>query len=221
MTTKTATTESGIEFSYEVVEYVDPRPESKGADKERETCWKCNGVGTVSWGNVTFVAQGTEDRHCFTCLGKGWVSVTVRTLRARARQEAKTATQSNYNEAWEAATRPEREAAEAQARKEAEEREAARQAAKPKGFLGAEGERLRNLNAQVVGVYGYEAQNFVTGAPEHRVVIKFDVLGKVAVWFTGWTTLEAGQFVSLTGTVKSHGERDGEEQTILTRCIIK
>ena len=221
MTTKTATTESGIEFTYEVAEYVDPMPGKLGSERVRETCWKCDGVGTVSWGNVTFVAQGTEDRHCFNCLGKGWTSVLVSSLRTRARKATKGQTHANYLAALEEATRPEREAAAAQARQEAEEREAARQAAKPKGFLGAEGERLRNLNAQVVGVYGYEATNFVTGAPEHRVVIKFDVLGKVAVWFTGWTTLEAGEFVSLTGTVKSHGERDGEEQTILTRCIIK
>jgi hypothetical protein len=221
MTTSSATTESGIQFTYEVAEYVDPMPGRKGSERVRETCWKCDGRGTVSWGNVTFVAQGVEDRHCFNCLGKGWTSVLVSTVRTRARREAKATTHAAYMDAYALATRPEREAAEAKAREAAEAREASRLAAKPKGHIGTVGERLRNLNAQVTGVYTYEAENFVTHAPELRTVVRFDILGKTAVWFTSWTTLEAGQFVSLTGTVKSHGERDGEDQTILTRCITK
>lgn len=221
MTTKTATTESGIEFTYEVAEYVDPMPDKKGSERVRETCWKCDGRGTINYGNVTFVAQGVEDRHCFECLGKGWTSVLVSSIRTRARKAVKAQTHVNYMNAYALATEPERKAAEAKAREEAEAAEAARLAAQPKGFIGEVGERVRNLNAKVIGVYSYEKENFMTGRPELAVVVKFDVLGKVAVWFTGWTTLEAGQFVSLTGTVKSHGERDGEEQTILTRCITK
>lgn len=223
------TTPEGLEIietttkgnSYKVVVYVDPFPDEVGSKRIRETCWKCDGRGTVSWGNVTFVAQGREDRHCFTCLGRGYTTTLVSSLRATARRQAKAQTLRNAEAAdWEAEA-PAREAAEAQARKEAEEREAARLAAQPKGFIGEIGERVRNLNAKVTGTYGYESQNFVTGAPEWKVVVKFDILGKTAVWFTSSTLLEEGQFVSLTGTVKSHSIRDGEDQTILTRCTIK
>lgn len=207
--------------SYKVAVYVDPYPENKGTDRVQVTCWKCLGRGTVSWGNVTFRANGTEDRHCFTCLGKGYTTALVSSLRSSARRLAKSITEQNAADADWAAEAPAREAAEAQARQEAEAREATRQAGLPKGFLGEAGERLRNLNAKVTGTYGYEGQNYITGAPEWKVVVKFDVLGKTAVWFTSYTTLEEGQFVSLTGTVKALNNRDGEDQTILTRCLIK
>lgn len=206
---------------YEVVEYADPFPGKLGSDLVRDTCAKCSGTGVVNWGNVTYVVGGVEDRHCFDCNGKGYTTRKVSSARSTARRQAKAATLRNYQEAdWEA-ERPAREAAEREAAHELALQEEARRNNKAKGFLGAEGERLRNLNAQVTGIYTYEARDFRTGQPTTNVVVKFDVLGKVAVWFTGWTTLEVGNFVSLTGTVKALNTRDGEEQTILTRCITK
>lgn len=207
--------------TYEVVVYEDPYPGKKGSDRIEETCGKCAGTGVVSWGNVTFVAQGREDRHCFDCNGSGKRSVLVSSLRATARRQAKAQTERNAEAADFLAEAPAREAAEREAAHEEALRIEAARNAKAKGYLGEEGERLRNLNAQVTMIRTYEGQNYVTGAPETKTIIKFDVLGKVAVWFTSWTTLEEGQFVSLTGTIKKLSERDGEEQTILTRCITK
>ena len=215
----TATTAKGNE--YQVVEYVDPYPGRKGSERVQETCWKCDGRKVVNYGNVTLNNGHGEDRWCFTCGGSGWTSVLVSSLRSTARRQAKAQTERNADQAdWEAEA-PARAAAELEAAHEQALSEEARRNAKAKGFLGAEGERLRNLNAQVTGIYSYESQNYVTGAPETRAVVKFGILGKVAVWFTSWTTLEEGQFVSLTGTVKAHNNRDGEDQTILTRCITK
>jgi len=71
--------------------YVDPFPGRKGSDRVYETCWKCGGSGVVSWGNVTFVAQGREDRHCFECNGSGKTSRLVSSARATARRQAKEA----------------------------------------------------------------------------------------------------------------------------------
>jgi hypothetical protein len=68
--------------------YVDPFPGRKGSDRVYETCGKCSGTGVVSWGNVTFVAQGREDRHCFDCNGSGRTSRLVSSARATARREA-------------------------------------------------------------------------------------------------------------------------------------
>lgn len=74
-----------------VADYVDPFPGRKGSDRVYETCGKCAGTGVVSWGNVTFVAQGREDRHCFDCNGKGETSRLVSSVRATARRQAKEA----------------------------------------------------------------------------------------------------------------------------------
>lgn len=72
-------------------QYVDPFPGRKGSDRVYETCGKCAGSGVVSWGNVTFVAQGREDRHCFDCNGSGKTSRLVSSARATARRQAQEA----------------------------------------------------------------------------------------------------------------------------------
>jgi hypothetical protein len=215
----TATTAKGNE--YQVVSYVDPFPGKVGTDRVRETCAKCSGTGTVDYGHVTLLRKGIEDRWCFDCNGKGYRAILVSSLRATARRQAKAQTLRNAEAADWAAEAPAREAAEKAAEAAKEAREEALRAAKPKGFLGTEGERLRNLNAKVTMIRTYETQDYRTGAPTTATIIKFDVLGKTAIWFTSWTTLEEGDFVSLTGTVKSLGNRDGEDQTVLTRCITK
>lgn len=75
--------------TYRVAVYVDPFPGRKGSDRVYETCAKCAGSGVVSWGNVTFVAQGREDRHCFDCNGSGKYSFLVSSARATARRRVK------------------------------------------------------------------------------------------------------------------------------------
>ncbi|AYN58504.1 ssDNA binding protein [Arthrobacter phage Liebe] len=86
----TAVTAKGNE--YRVAVYVDPFPGRKGAERIYDTCGKCAGTGVVNWGNVTFVAQGREDRHCFDCNGTGKTSRLVSSARATARRDAKAAT---------------------------------------------------------------------------------------------------------------------------------
>ncbi len=73
------------------VSYVDPFPGRKGSDRVFDECSKCSGTGVVSWGNVTFVAQGYEDRHCFDCGGSGKISRLVSSARATARRRAQEA----------------------------------------------------------------------------------------------------------------------------------
>lgn len=215
----TAKTTKGNE--YKVAQYEDPAPGKVGTDRIQQTCYRCLGKGVVDYGNVTFVAKGYEDRHCFTCLGKGYTTVLVSSLRSTARRQIKAENIRRAEQAdWEAEA-PAREAAELEAAHEEALRMNAALDAKPKGFLGTEGERLRNLNARIVMIRQYESTNFVTGAPEYKTIVKFDVLGKTAIWFTSYTTQEEGDMVSLTGTVKKLNTRDGEDQTVLTRCIIK
>lgn len=45
-----------------------------------------------------------------------------------------------------------------------------------------------------------------------------DCAGNVAVWFATRELLNVGQTYQMKCTVKSHGERDGIAQTVLTRC---
>ena len=45
-----------------------------------------------------------------------------------------------------------------------------------------------------------------------------DEAGNVAVWFCSSAPLEVDRTYTLKCTVKSHGERDGVRQTVLTRC---
>jgi hypothetical protein len=207
---------------YQVVQYVDPYPGRKGSERVSEDCWKCDGTGVVSWGNVTVQHRGREDRWCFTCGGSGQRSRLVSSARSTAKAQAKAATQANAEAADWQAEAPAREAAERQAQAEAERLEAERVAALPKGFLGEPGDRLRDLAATVTKVRTYESSNYMTGRPEPRCVLAFDVAGKVAVWFTDWSQdLEEGQRVTLTGTVKDHNNHQGTDQTVLTRCIIK
>jgi len=48
-----------------------------------------------------------------------------------------------------------------------------------------------------------------------------DMSGNVAVWFATRELLNVGQSYTMKATVKSHGERDGIAQTILTRCAVE
>lgn len=216
----TARTAKGNEYA--VVVYEDPYPGRKGTEVLMDTCGKCNGNGVVSYGNITLTTQHASGRVCFQCNGRGITTRLVSSARQTAKRQAAAQTRHNAEAADFLAEAPAREAAEREADHEEALRIEAARNAKAKGFLGTEGDRLRNLNARVEMIRYYDSQNYVTGAPEQKCIVKFDVLGKVAIWFTDWSKgLEEGQFVTLTGTVKSLGNRDGEDQTVLTRCITK
>ena len=68
---------------------------AKGTDLVSETCGKCSGEGSVSWGaNVNgaiYRADGSAEiigRVCFTCNGLGTVRMQVRSLKARQARAA-------------------------------------------------------------------------------------------------------------------------------------
>lgn len=216
-----ATTPAGNE--YELAVYVDPFPGRKGSERIRETCGKCNGDKVISWGNVTLKANGVEGRVCFECMGAGYTSRLVSSARSTARNQVKAANERRATAADFAADYDAQQARDLEDAHTEALAEQARRDALPKGFLGREGERLRNLNARVTLVRSYESVNYMTGRPELKYIIKFDVLGRrTAVAFTSHShNLEGGQFVNLTGTVKTHNTRGGEDQTVLSRIIIK
>lgn len=215
----TALTAKGNE--YEMLLILDPYKGRKGDEILKETCGKCGGDKVINWGNVTLRANGVEGRVCFECRGTGYTTRKVSSARSTVRRQMKAENERRAEAADWAAEAPAREAAEKAAAEAEAKAEAERLAAKPKGHLGAEGERLRNLNAKVTMIRYYESVGHY-GQPVQKCIVKFDILGKVAVWFTDWSKgLEEGDFVSLTGTVKDHSNRDGEDQTILTRCTTK
>ena len=82
--------------------------------------------------------------------------------------------------------------------------------------VGKKGDRLK-APCVVIGVNGYESEFGYTNI--YRFVSES---GNVVKWFT--TTdqeLRYGDKVVLTGTVKKHGEYQGVQETILTRCKVE
>lgn len=221
--TWTETTAKGNTYTY--VAYSDPYPGRKGSERVQVDCSKCGGTGVYqgpSGYKFHTPAVGAVDTGCFQCMGVGHTKPLVSSLRASEKRRINARNKAAAEAADFQAEAPARAAAELDADWDAALAEQARRDAKPKGHLGEIGERLRNLNAEVVMVRQYESRNYATGAPESRTIVKFrTIAGQSLVWFTGWSSLEEGDKVSLTGTVKKHESRDGEDQTIITRCITK
>ena len=99
-----------------------------------------------------------------------------------------------------------------QARKE-------REAMKGKSnFVGDVKERLRDIPVKVDNY-----REYTSNYDDSLVcVITFrDADLNLYVWFTSCRGVEVGDEFLLTGTVKDHNDRDGEKQTILSRCIMK
>jgi hypothetical protein len=67
----------------------------------RETCAKCSGTGSISWGiDVNAVVDGrTVSKVCFDCKGVGYRTVTQRTIRDRARRAEKARREAEEREA--------------------------------------------------------------------------------------------------------------------------
>lgn len=217
-----AKTAKGNEYQH--IAYEDPCPGKSGTETIKEDCGNCGGTGVYqgpSGYKFHTPATGGVNTGCFKCMGRGYFILKVSSVRARAKRLATRLNTQAAADADYAAEAPAREAAQLVADWDSALAEQARRDAKAKGYLGEVKDRLRNLDATVEMVRHYESHNYVTGAPEMKTIVKFAVQGKVAVWFTSWTTLEEGQHVSLTGTVKAHNTRDGEDQTVLTRCIVK
>lgn len=219
-----ATTEKGNTYTH--VAYSDPYPGRKGSERIKIECGWCGGTGVYQGpsGHKFYTPSvGGVDTGCFRCEGRGYANPLVSSLRASEKRRINAANARRAEEADNFQAYQENLEAEFLGDWDAAIAEQARRDAKPKGHVGEIGQRLRNLNVRVVMIRQYESQNYVTGAPESKTIIKFeDVSGASLVWFTtSWTTLQEGDQVSLTGTVKKHDTRDGEDQTIITRCTVK
>lgn len=220
-TTWTAKTPAGNE--YEHTAYVDPYPGRKGSERVRTECGWCSGTGVYtgkSGYKFHTPAVGAVTTGCFHCEGRGYNSVLVSSLRASARRRVNADNARRAEAADWAAGAAEREAAEYAAALEEAYAEQARREAKPKGHVGTVGERFRKVNAMVSGYFTYETYDYVTGAPKLGAVIKFNLGGRTLVWFTSPRDAETSQDVVLSFTVKKHDQRDGEDQTVITRAII-
>ena len=93
-------------------------------------------------------------------------------------------------------------------------REAERAAAKASSeFVGAVGERITVKADSARLLTSWETMYGWT------YLYKFVSDGNVFVWFAS-RPIEADDGITIKGTVKAHSERDGEKQTVLTRCKI-
>lgn len=215
---------------YEALEYVDPHPDLKGTDTVSEDCGNCGGTG-VYYGKSGYEfytpTEGAVTTGCFRCMGTGKHSRKVSSARSTARRQigAENARRA-ANADWEADA-PAREAREAEEARQAEEAaaraEAERLAAMTQGYAGEVDERLRKLECEVVGEYQYEAVAFNGYSMELRAIITFRVIdsGKILMWSSRAQGLKAGEKVILTGTVKAHGNYNGQDQTEMTRCVVE
>lgn len=81
--------------------------------------------------------------------------------------------------------------------------------------VGTVGARMDFKGLTVVKVHSFDSQFGTT-----FINIFEDASGNELVWKTGGSSFNVGEVVSLKGTVKEHGERNGAKQTILSRCKV-
>ena len=83
-------------------------------------------------------------------------------------------------------------------------------------FVGQEGEKI-----EITATLKYAPKYIESDFPKYLLTFEDDT-GNVLVWFASkYISLNAGEKVKLTGTVKSHNIRGNIRQTVLTRCKIK
>ncbi|AFN37784.1 hypothetical protein FGG44_gp96 [Mycobacterium phage MacnCheese] len=216
-------------MKFDVVGYVDPHPGMAASDRIywREDCGRCGGSGVYTWYNGMGKCQGS----CFGCWGEGKVerSQSVSTIRKAAREAALFAEHGDAIAEYHNGIAREREAADKAAEIaeawDAAHREQARRAAMNNGTVGEVGERLRNLDAEVVVSTSFERPAFKGYGTDYvkLVVFKLDdgrVL-KATSTGTGLYGLDRGDRVKLTGTVKGTGEYKGQMQTVLQRVKVE
>lgn len=93
-----------------------------------------------------------------------------------------------------------------------------RQEAAKSSWLGAVGERLKDLPVT------FESSRTVGGGYYgNTYLMKFrDASGNILTWFSSnCFSLRPGEEVKITGTVKAHNEYNGGRETVLTRCKLE
>lgn len=173
-------------------------------------CARCNGTGKFGFNHLS-----GED-HCYLCLGVGTTSERVYTRDEAVAREAR---QDRARERREAQAQAEWEAGRV-------EREARAQAS-----ANAEAERLAELASWSYLSAGIDERVTVHGTvavladvegyygSSRLVVVETDAKQSVAMFTTAsWAySVERGQLVTITGTVKSFGEYEGRAQTTLSK----
>lgn len=95
--------------------------------------------------------------------------------------------------------------------------EAAKAAQRPSEHLGTVGEKL-SFEAKVIGVHTFPG--YAYNSPDRAIVSMITPEGDRLVWKASnvMRAPEQGDTVTMSGTVKEHGEFRGDKQTIVTRC---
>ena len=205
------------------------------------TCDRCcEGSGIYRWGAIQtdysgHVIGSTYAGTCFKCGGAGkvWEIVKEYTPEYRAKLDAKNEKRKAKAQAkWEA-ERAKREAerrkAEEERRKAEEERRKAEEARKAiSQYIGNIGDKV-TVSVKLERRVDYEVPSFRGyGKETHRIYIFVDEAGNKIVWKTSgilwndpkeWSkgSVQEGDSVTIKGTVKRHGDYNGEKQTELQR----
>lgn len=209
--------------------YVDPFPGRTGSESVREDCGYCNeGVYPGPSGHVWEIPGKGSNKWCYRCNGRGYFMVKISSVRARVRRQANQAAKAAKLDAEYAAKRPALEWLEAErVWKEAVTewlKEETRVTAMTQGFVAEIGTRIKNLEVTVTFATTFETEAFTYGTEWKALVIFTTADGQVLKTTGTGSSLygvEKGQKVTITGTVKGHGNYKGQDQTILNRVVIK
>lgn len=193
-------------------------------------CPRCSGAGIYYIGvlNGKLLPSWVDQGVCFQCGGSGkvqskWKEYTPEyEAKLNARREARFAEQQKRIAEEEAKRRAEREAkeeAERQAKAAKEAEEAARKANSK--HVGNIGDKLE-LEASLEKKAHFDVPSYAGFGTDRMFVYTFrDGNGNALVWKTAkGINFEAGDKVTIRGTVKDHSEYKDEKQTVLTRCKI-
>lgn len=215
-------THQGRRFTVET--YVDPYPGKAATDRVcwTETCGRCGGSGIFTW----WTSHGQAGGTCFGCDGAGRLlrSRAVSMFRREARLEAlfREHGQQLADEAAAAAAAAEtaRRAAEFDWAWEAAHAEQERRAGLNNTPAGAEGQRLRDLEASVTASAGFERTGY-TGHTEYVKIVVFMLESGQVLMCKGTAGclygVGRGDRVKLTGTVCGTSMYRGQLQTVLQR----
>jgi hypothetical protein len=204
--------------------YVDPYPGQQASDRIAQICGSCDGSGVYSGPSSWIWQKGKRvEKWCFQCNGSGRYSLSVGTLRKRAKEAAY---QRDYADeiraAQEAAWAAVKAAEIAEAWEEAHA-EQARRAALVSGFAGEVGERIKGRAGAIRYASTYDASYGYHKAIGAFLIIELDGGQVVKISGTGRSLFghARGDRVKVTGTVKAHGNYQGQDQAVLTRAAIE